>query len=451
MFKKIINKFTGKKKEKEEVVNPEEELNEANENDSKSNDDFIEEVIVNEDEKLQNIEKENMEVEPEKENSYQEDIKNEEEIENEELKDSQEPIEKIEESVEKLKENNEELEIKEFDGNKVEAKVEETEEVSEEKTDELEELEEKSKFNLFKRLKEGLSKTKNGITGKVDDLLKSYKKIDEDLFEELEEILITSDMGVQTTMEIIDDLRDRVKKEKVSDPADVKQLLMDKLTEILEDLPDSEINIDPSPAIILVVGVNGVGKTTSIGKMAYRFKSEGKKVLLAAGDTFRAAAIDQLKIWGDRVGVDVIRHQEESDPAAVIYDAVQAAKARGTDVLICDTAGRLHNKKNLMNELGKIFKVVDREYEGATKEVLLVLDATTGQNAVQQAKTFKEVANITGLVLTKLDGTAKGGVVVGISRELNVPVKLIGVGEQMEDLQKFDPNTFVKAIFGEEE
>ncbi len=457
MFKKIINKFTGKKKEKEEVVNPEEELNEANENDSKSNDDFIQEVIVNEDEKLQNIEKENMEVEPEKENSYQEDIKKEEEIEKEELKDSQEPTEEIEESVEKLKENNEELEIEEFDENKLEEKTEETKELSEQKADEMEDLEEiekreeKSKFNLFKRLKEGLSKTKNGITGKVDDLLKSYKKIDEDLFEELEEILITSDMGVQTTMEIIDDLRDRVKKEKVSDPADVKQLLMDKLTEILQDLPDSEINIDPSPAIILVVGVNGVGKTTSIGKMAYRFKNEGKKVLLAAGDTFRAAAIDQLKIWGDRVGVDVIRHQEESDPAAVIYDAVQAAKARGTDVLICDTAGRLHNKKNLMNELGKIFKVVDREYEGATKEVLLVLDATTGQNAVQQAKTFKEVANITGLVLTKLDGTAKGGVVVGISRELNVPVKLIGVGEQMEDLQKFDSNTFVKAIFGEEE
>lgn len=457
MFKKIINKFTGKKKEKEEVVNTEEELNEANENDSKSDDDFKEETIANEDKKLQNIQKENMEVEAETENSYQEDIKKEKETQKEELKDSQEPTEKVEESVEKSKENNKELEKEEFDENKVEEKIEETKEVSEEKTDEMEELEEiekpeeNSKFNLFKRLKEGLSKTKNGITGKVDDLLKSYKKIDEDLFEELEEILITSDMGVQTTMEIIDDLRDRVKKEKVSDPADVKQLLMDKLTEILEDLPDSEINIDPSPAIILVVGVNGVGKTTSIGKMAYRFKGEGKKVLLAAGDTFRAAAIDQLKIWGDRVGVDVIRHQEESDPAAVIYDAVQAAKARGTDVLICDTAGRLHNKKNLMNELGKIFKVVDREYEGATKEVLLVLDATTGQNAVQQAKTFKEVANITGLVLTKLDGTAKGGVVVGISRELNVPVKLIGVGEQMEDLQKFDPNTFVKAIFGEEE
>jgi len=311
--------------------------------------------------------------------------------------------------------------------------------------------ESKSKFNLFKRLKDGLSKTKSGITDRVDNLLKSYKKIDEDLFEELEEILITSDIGVQTTMEIVSDLRDRIKKQKISDPIQVKELLIEKLTEILEDLPESNIKIEPSPAIILVVGVNGVGKTTSIGKMAYRFKSQGKKVLLAAGDTFRAAAIDQLQIWGDRVGVDVIKHQEESDPAAVIYDAIQAAKARNVDVLICDTAGRLHNKKNLMNELGKIFKVVDREYASASKEILLVLDATTGQNAVQQAKTFKEVAQITGLVLTKLDGTAKGGVVVGISKELSIPVKLIGVGEQMEDLQEFNPQSFVKAIFGEEE
>ena len=308
----------------------------------------------------------------------------------------------------------------------------------------------KSKFNLFKRLKDGLSKTKNGITGRVDDLLKLYKKIDEDLFEELEEILITADIGVQTTMEIVDDLRDKVRTEKVSDPVQIKKLLMEKLKDILEELPDSRINIEPSPAIILVVGVNGVGKTTSIAKMAYRFKNEDRKVLLAAGDTFRAAAIDQLKIWGDRVGVDVIRHQEGADPAAVIYDAIHAAKARGIDVLICDTAGRLHNKKNLMNELGKIFRIVDREYGDASKEILLVLDATTGQNAIQQAKVFGEVAQITGLVLTKLDGTAKGGIVIGISKELNIPVKLIGVGERMEDLQEFNPKTFVEAIFGED-
>lgn len=306
------------------------------------------------------------------------------------------------------------------------------------------------KTSLFKRLKDGLSKTKNGITGKIEDLIKSYQKIDEELFEELEEILVTADIGVQTTMDIIEDLQDKVKERKITDPQEVKELLKEKLIEILNELPDSSLNIKSSPAIVLVVGVNGVGKTTSIGKIAHRLKLEGRKVLLAAGDTFRAAAIDQLKIWGDRVGVDVIKHQEGSDPAAVIYDAIQAAKARNTDVLICDTAGRLHNKKNLMNELGKVFRIVEREYPNALKEVLLVLDATTGQNAVQQAKTFGEVANITGLVLTKLDGTAKGGVVVAISKELGIPVKFIGVGEKMEDLQEFDPKTFVEALFGEE-
>ncbi|GAB6088268.1 signal recognition particle-docking protein FtsY [Alkaliphilus crotonatoxidans] len=308
-----------------------------------------------------------------------------------------------------------------------------------------------SRFNLFKRLKDGLSKTKQGITGKIEDLIKSYQKIDEDLFEEIEEILITADLGVETTMEIIDDLKDRVKTEKITEPTAIKGLLKEKLTALLNEFSDnSPLKTEPAPAIILVVGVNGVGKTTSIGKIAHRLKKEGKKVVLAAGDTFRAAAADQLKIWGDRVGVEVIRHQEGADPGAVIYDGIQAAKARQADVLICDTAGRLHNKKNLMNELGKIFKIVEREYSNATKEVLLVLDATTGQNAIQQAKVFKEVADITGLVLTKLDGTAKGGVVVAISRELKIPVKLIGVGEKMEDLQEFDAKDFVEALFGEE-
>ncbi|WP_335617858.1 signal recognition particle-docking protein FtsY [Clostridium formicaceticum] len=306
------------------------------------------------------------------------------------------------------------------------------------------------KVSLFARLKEGLSKTKKGITDKIDVLIKSYQKIDEELFEELEEILITADLGVNTTMEVIDDLRDTIKERKITDPQEIRKLLQEKLAEILDKLASSDLNIEPTPSIILVVGVNGVGKTTSIGKIAHKLKNQGKKVLLAAGDTFRAAAIDQLKIWGDRVGVDVIKHQEGSDPAAVIYDAIQAAKARSVDVLICDTAGRLHNKKNLMNELGKVFKVVEREFPQATKEVLLVLDATTGQNAIQQAKTFKEVANISGLVLTKLDGTAKGGIVVAISKELNIPVKLIGVGEQMEDLQEFSSEAFVKALFGEE-
>ncbi len=337
-----------------------------------------------------------------------------------------------------------------------EHKAEEKDDLNEKKTEEgyygvqAEKTEDTSKSNPFKRLKDGLFKTKKGITDRVDNLLKLYKKIDEDLFEELEEILITADIGVQTTMEIVDDLRDRVREEKISEPVQIKKMLMEKLKDILEKLPDSQINIEPPPAIILVVGVNGVGKTTSIAKMAHRFKNKGKKVLLAAGDTFRAAAIDQLKIWGDRVDVDVIRHQEGADPAAVIYDAIHAAKARGIDVLICDTAGRLHNKKNLMNELGKIFNIVDREYGDASKEILLVLDATTGQNAIQQAKIFKEVAQITGLVLTKLDGTAKGGIVIGISKELDIPVKFIGVGEQIEDLQEFDPETFIKAIFGDE-
>lgn len=429
MFKKFIDKLTGKDKKKEDLPKVEEHDIEEN--------DRVQEEFNGEAEKIQ-LEEEEEEIEEEIEKKVEagNDIEIEEEIELIEIQDEIDNTSKIDEI--------EDAEVEKAEKIQVVEEIEEAEEIQEVQ-------ESKSKFNLFKRLKEGLSKTKSGITDRVDNLLKSYKKIDEDLFEELEEILITSDIGVQTTMEIVDDLRDRVKKDKVSDPTKVKDLLIDKLTEMLEDLPDSEIKIEPSPAIILVVGVNGVGKTTSIGKMAHRFKSEGKKVLLAAGDTFRAAAIDQLKIWGDRVGVDVIRHQEEADPAAVIYDAIQAAKARNIDVLICDTAGRLHNKKNLMNELGKIFKVVDREYNGASKEILLVLDATTGQNALQQAKTFKEVAQITGLVLTKLDGTAKGGVVVGISRELNVPVKLIGVGEQMEDLQEFNPKTFVKAIFGEEE
>ncbi|ABW19005.1 signal recognition particle-docking protein FtsY [Alkaliphilus oremlandii] len=430
MFKKFFDKLTGKNKEESVEKNHEEKVDEAvdgHEHSSLEEVDFIE------------MDPEDIEMDSQEMEKYFEDL------EVDSVEDSTEAEEVEEEIVEEIVEEKIEEDIIET----VEEVIEEIEPIKVAETVEEEVVEAKPKFNLFSRLKEGLLKTKSGITDRVDHLLKSYKKIDEDLFEELEEILITSDMGVQTTMEIVEDLKERVRKEKISDPLEVKQLLMDKITEILEELPDSKINIEPSPAIILVVGVNGVGKTTSIGKMAYRFKSEGKKVLLAAGDTFRAAAIDQLKIWGDRVGVDVIRHQEESDPAAVIYDAIQAAKARNTDVLICDTAGRLHNKKNLMNELGKIFKVVDREYENASKEVLLVLDATTGQNAVQQAKTFKEVANISGLILTKLDGTAKGGVIVGISRELNVPVKLIGVGEKMEDLQEFNPQSFVKAIFGE--
>ena len=249
-------------------------------------------------------------------------------------------------------------------------------------------------------------------------------------------------------MKIIEELRDVIKTKKISDVSDVRGELKTIVSNILDD-QDSKLNIEPSPSIILMVGVNGVGKTTTIGKLASRFKKEGKSVLVAAGDTFRAAAIEQLEVWADRSGVDIIKHQEGADPGAVIFDAVKAAKARNIDILLCDTAGRLHNKTNLMNELGKVFKIVDREYPQATKEILLVVDATTGQNAVQQAKTFKEVANISGIVLTKLDGTAKGGVVLAVKSEVDVPVKLIGVGEKVEDLQDFNSKAFADALFGE--
>lgn len=324
----------------------------------------------------------------------------------------------------------------------------ELEEAGSEDDNNYEEADEK-KIGFFNRLKNGLSKTRKGITEKVDIILKSYKKIDEELFEDLEEVLITADVGVNTTMDIIQELREKVKERKVSEVSEIRGLIKEVLREVLTKGETNKLNIDPSPAIIMVVGVNGVGKTTTIGKLSSRLKSEGKKVLIAAGDTFRAAAIEQLQEWGNRAGVDIISHQEGADPAAVIYDGIQAAKARKIDVLICDTAGRLHNKKNLMNELSKIFRVVEREYPDARKEILLVVDATTGQNAVSQAKVFKEACDITGIVLTKLDGTAKGGVVLAVQSELDVPVKLVGVGEKISDLQDFDPISFVEAIFEE--
>lgn len=331
---------------------------------------------------------------------------------------------------------------------------EETEELIEDLIEEIilsEEVVEESpikKQGFFEKLKDGLAKTRNDISGKIDGVLNSYKKIDEELFEDLEEVLITADVGANTTMELIDRLRDRIKKEKTKDPIEVKELLKDEIRKLMkESVDDNSLVVDPSPAVILVVGVNGVGKTTTIGKMSNNFKNQGKKVLIAAGDTFRAAAIEQLKEWSDRSGSEFIAHTEGADPAAVIYDGIQASKARKSDVLICDTAGRLHNKSNLMNELNKIFRIVEREYGDATKEVLLVLDATTGQNAISQAKVFKEVANITGVVLTKLDGTAKGGVVIALQAELHLPIKLIGVGEGIEDLQDFNVDDFVEAIF----
>lgn len=302
-------------------------------------------------------------------------------------------------------------------------------------------------MGLFDKLKEGLAKTRKGITEKIDQVLVSFGKVDDELFDELEEVLVTSDIGIDTSMSIIEGLKKKVKEGRVTEPQKVKALLKDELLGILGfDAPG--LDVEPGPAIIMVIGVNGVGKTTSIGKIAAMLKNEGKRVIIAAADTFRAAAIDQLQIWSDRVGVELIKHQEGSDPAAVIYDAIQAARARNADVLICDTAGRLHTKKNLMEELKKVSRIIDREMPNARRENLLVLDATTGQNAVSQAKTFSAVTDISGIVLTKLDGTAKGGIVIAIKSELNIPVKLIGVGEQLDDLQPFDPKDFVEALFG---
>lgn len=303
------------------------------------------------------------------------------------------------------------------------------------------------KEGLFARLKRGLTKAKQGITDRIDEVLKSYTSVDDELFEDLEEVLITADVGVNTTMQIIDDLNDRVRSKKITDPMAVREELKEIVEEILSK-GNSKLDVEPSPAIIIMVGVNGVGKTTTIGKLALRYKSEGKKVMLAAADTFRAAATEQLDIWAKRTNTEIVKHHEGADPGAVVFDAIKAAKARKTDVLICDTAGRLHNKANLMNELGKIFKIIDKEFPEAKKEVLLVVDATTGQNAVVQAKSFKEVADITGIVLTKLDGTAKGGVVLAVKSEVDVPVKLIGVGEKAEDLQDFDAREFTAALFG---
>ena len=302
--------------------------------------------------------------------------------------------------------------------------------------------------SLFEKLKGGLSKTRNDMTSKIESVLKSFHKIDEELFEDLEDILVSADIGVTTTMEIIDRLRDRVRGDKLTESSEIKELLKVEIKNLMkESVSDNSLNLEPLPAVILVVGVNGVGKTTTIGKMSHSFTAVGKKVLIAAGDTFRAAAVEQLEEWSKRANAEFVSHNEGADPAAVVFDGIQAAKARKSDILICDTAGRLHNKSNLMNELNKIFRVVEKEYPDATKEVLLVLDATTGQNAINQARTFKEVANITGVAITKLDGTAKGGVVIALQAELGLPVKLVGVGEGIEDLQPFDVDDFLDAIF----
>jgi len=299
---------------------------------------------------------------------------------------------------------------------------------------------------FFAKLKEGLTKTRENFVEKIEVVFTGRKKIDEELYEELEEVLISSDIGVTTSFELVERLRKEVKIQKIFEPSELTQVLQELITELLGK--EETLNLaKQGPSVILVVGVNGVGKTTTIGKLANRLKKDGKRVIMAAGDTFRAAAIDQLEVWGERSGIEIIKHQEGADPAAVAYDAVQAAKSRDIDVVIVDTAGRLHNKVNLMEELRKIKRVIEREIPGAPHEVLLVLDATTGQNALQQAKTFQEVAGVTGIVLTKLDGTAKGGVVLGILGETQIPVKWIGIGEGIDDLRPFVPKDFAAALF----
>lgn len=319
-------------------------------------------------------------------------------------------------------------------------------------------------MSFFKRLKEkitkqtdvvtekfkaGLEKTRNSFVGKMNELVARYRKVDEEFFEELEELLISADVGVTTVMDLIDELKDEVRLRNIKDTSEIQPVISEKLAEMLQkDEKETALNIQENGmTVILFVGVNGVGKTTTIGKMAHMFKSQGKSVLLAAGDTFRAGAIEQLEVWGDRVGVDVIKQFAGSDPAAVMFDAIQAAKARNVDILLCDTAGRLQNKVNLMNELAKVKRVIERELPGAPHEVLLVLDATTGQNALSQAKQFGQATNVTGIVLTKLDGTAKGGIVLAIRHELDIPVKYVGLGEKMDDLQPFNSEQFVYGLF----
>lgn len=332
---------------------------------------------------------------------------------------------------------------------KKDAAEEENKDENEKGNDEAnEEIKEENRGGFFKRLKEGLSKTRNAIADKLDNVLSAFQSVDEELFEELEEALIMADVGVDTSLYIIGELRKRVKEQNVKEPQELKALLKEIISELLMS-QNSTLDTSKKPTVIMVIGVNGVGKTTSIGKLAARYRKEGKKVILAAADTFRAAAIDQLQIWAERAGAEIVKHQEGSDPSAVVFDAIAAAKSRDADIVICDTAGRLHNKKNLMEELKKTARVIERETGSNDYEVLLVLDGSTGQNALIQAKEFASVANITGVILTKLDGTAKGGVVIALSREQNIGVKFIGVGEDVDDLQEFRPEEFAAALFGE--
>lgn len=361
-----------------------------------------------------------------------EEVKNtEEDLQQEELENSQsnENIEKSEEVVEDKNEDSE------TDSEKY---PEESEEINEDK--------EENKEGFFEKLKNSLLKTRDNISNKIDQVLANYRTVDEELFEEIEETLISADIGVETTLKIVGQLRDKVKLNNIQDPSKIKNVLADILKEnIINDKIDNDLNVDDK-TIILVVGVNGVGKTTTIGKLAMKYKKDGKKVLMVAADTFRAAAIEQLTEWANRAKVDIISHKEGSDPASVVFDGVSAMKSRNADILICDTAGRLHNKKNLMNELNKIKRVIEKEYPEAKKEVLLIVDGTTGQNAIIQAKEFMNATDLTGAIITKLDGTAKGGMIFPLEMGLGIPVKFIGIGEQVNDLVKFEPEKFIEAI-----
>ena len=407
-------------------------------------DENVEENNINSQKQIQETENESgekiQEVESESEEIQQVEDRSGEKIQ--EIEGKREEVQEIEDESEE--------EIQEIEGES-EEEAQETEDERQEETQEIEEVnkqepaEEPKKKGFFAKIKMGLSKTRASILNGVEQVLSSFTKIDEELFEELEESLIMSDIGVETSIYIMNKVREIVKEERIKEVSEIKNVIIRVISNILEE--DTQEFSLKSPTVILVIGVNGVGKTTTIGKLANNYKKEGKKVILAAGDTFRAAAIEQLQVWGERSDIDVIKHQEGSDPAAVVFDAIQAGKARGADLLICDTAGRLHNKKNLMEELKKIARIVNRENPDAQIETLLVLDATTGQNALQQAKLFSEVSDITGIVLTKLDGTAKGGVVIAIKNELKIPVRFIGVGEGIEDLRPFDAKEFSKALF----
>ncbi len=423
-----VEETEGAKEEVKETETAKEE--EAEETESAKEDDDVKE-------KESAKEEEAEETEPAKEEEVKETETAKEQEEAQE--NNKELIEEIEEQVAEVAQAMQSL------LNEQDKKKEDTSGTLEETKEEEEAEEEPKKKGFFAKIKMGLSKTRDSILNGVEQVLSSFSKIDEELFEELEEALIMSDIGVETSIYIMEKVREIVKSEKIKDVEEVKNVIIRVISDILEE--ETEEFTLKSPSVLLIIGVNGVGKTTTIGKLASNYKNEGKKVILAAGDTFRAAAIDQLQVWGDRSGIDVIKHQEGSDPAAVVFDAIKAGQARGADLLICDTAGRLHNKKNLMEELKKIARIVNRENPDAQVETLLVLDATTGQNALQQAKLFSEVADITGIVLTKLDGTAKGGVVIAIKNELKIPVRFIGVGEGIEDLRPFDAKEFSKALF----